>query len=252
MAEGGVVAIRTRNMLLGADQTDYPNAALVDYVALEVADNGEGLDPQLMGRVFEPFFTTKPAGEGAGLGLLQVHGLAVQSGGDVRIVSRKGFGTTVTVLLPRAAEGAQRQETGVGRRRSACLRPLHVLVVDDDWVVREMIAEMLQERGHSVVAAVDGADALAILDRPAPQAPPFDLMLVDYVMPGMNGVSLIQAAQVLHPGLRALLVTGNAGSQTSELIDAEMVMRKPFTIAELEERVARLLEEGRAEIATLS
>jgi CheY-like chemotaxis protein len=72
---------------------------------------------------------------------------------------------------------------------------------------------------------------------------------VDYVMPGMTGVSLIQAAQVLQPGLRALLVTGNAESQTAAQIGADQVMRKPFTIAQLEERMARLLEEGRAAVA---
>ena len=133
-----------------------------------------------------------------------------------------------------------------GPRAQARLRQLRVLVVDDDRAVREMAAEMLRERGHTVVTAADGAEALAVLDGPGAHERPFDLMLVDYVMPGMTGVSLIQAAQVLQPGLRALLVTGNAESQTAELIGADQVMRKPFTIAQLEERMARLMEEGRA------
>jgi CheY-like chemotaxis protein len=172
--------------------------------------------------------------------------LAVQSGGDVRISSRPGFGACVEVLLPRALVEMPMAGAEAGPQAQARLRRLRVLVVDDDRAVREMAAEMLMERGHNVVTAVDGTEALAILDGPAAHEQPFDLMLVDYVMPGMNGVSLIQAAQVLQPGLRALLVTGNAESQTAELIDSAQVMRKPFTIAQLEERMARLLEDGRA------
>lgn len=246
MPEGGVLTIRTRNLTLRDGHDGYPNAAPGDYVALEVTDTGSGIDPAVLERVFEPFFTTKPAGEGAGLGLSQVHGLAVQSGGDVRISSRPGFGACVEVLLPRALVEMPMAGAEAGPQSQARLRRLRVLVVDDDRAVREMAAEMLMERGHNVVTAVDGTEALAILDGPAAHEQPFDLMLVDYVMPGMNGVSLIQAAQVLQPGLRALLVTGNAESQTAELIDSAQVMRKPFTIAQLEERMARLLEDGRA------
>ena len=246
MPDGGVLTIRTRNLTVRGGQAEYPNAVPGDYVALEVTDTGSGIASDVLERVFEPFFTTKPAGEGAGLGLSQVHGLAVQSGGDVRIASRPGFGACVEVLLPRAAVNAPMAGAEAGPQAQARLRRLRVLVVDDDRAVREMAAEMLMERGHSVMTAADGTEALAILDGPVAHEEPFDLMLVDYVMPGMNGVSLIQAAQVLQPGLRALLVTGNAESQTAELIESAQVMRKPFTIAQLEERMARLLEDGRA------
>jgi CheY-like chemotaxis protein len=242
MLDGGVLTIRTRNLTLNTASAAYTHASPGDYVALEVSDTGTGMLPAVIARAFDPFFTTKPQGEGAGLGLSQVHGLAVQSGGDVGITSRLGFGTAVTVLLPRAGLATTRirhDDTGTARQ---CLRHLHVLVVDDDRAVREMAAEMLLERGHSVVTAADGSQALTILDSSAAHTRPFDLMLVDYVMPGMNGVALIQAAHVLHPGLRALLVTGNAESETAESIGAEAVMRKPFTIAQLEERMARLID----------
>ncbi len=245
MPDGGVLTIRTRNLTLNTASAAYRHASPGDYVALDVSDTGTGMLPSVIARAFEPFFTTKPQGEGAGLGLSQVHGLAVQSGGDVGISSRLGFGTAVTVLLPRAGIATARtrhDDTGTARQR---LRRLHVLVVDDDRAVREMAAEMLLERGHSVITAADGSQALTILDSSAAHTRPFDLMLVDYVMPGMNGVALIQAAQVLHPGLRALLVTGNAESETAELIGPEAVMRKPFTIAQLEERMARLIDDPR-------
>ncbi len=240
MPDGGTLTIRTRNLTLGAGHADFRSASPGDYVALEVTDTGTGMAPAVMARAFEPFFTTKPQGEGAGLGLSQVHGLAVQSGGDAGIASRAAFGTTITVLLPRAVAASVRTGMDTGREARTRLRPLHVLVVDDDRAVREMTAEMLRERGHEVIVAADGAEALAVLD--SFHAPAFDLMLVDYVMPGMNGVSLIQAAQVLHPGLRALLVTGNAEAQTAEAIGSDDVMRKPFTIAQLEERMTRLVD----------
>ncbi len=246
MPDGGTLSIRTRNRSIAAGDAEFRSAAPGDYVALEVTDTGAGMVPEVMARAFEPFFTTKPQGEGAGLGLSQVHGLAVQSGGDAGIASSPGFGTTVTVLLPRAGETTVGTRAEAGREARAQLRRLHVLVVDDDRAVREMTAEMLRERGHEVVVAADGSEALAVLD--SGHAPAFDLMLVDYVMPGMNGVSLIQAAQVLHPGLRALLVTGNAESQTAESIGADEVMRKPFTIAQLEERMGRLVD-GHAVVA---
>ena len=242
MPDGGVLTIRTRNLTLGAGVAAYHNAPPGDYVALEVIDSGSGMLPGVIVRAFEPFFTTKPQGEGAGLGLSQVHGLALQSGGDVAIISRLGFGTSVTVLLPRAGVASTRARRGEAGAARESLRRLHVLVVDDDRAVREMVVEMLQERGHSVVSAADGNEALAVLGGSGAYERPFDLMLVDYVMPGMNGVALIQAAQALHPGLRALLVTGNAESETAELIGPEAVMRKPFTIAQLEERMARLLD----------
>ena len=242
MPDGGALTIRTRNLVIASADARYRHAQPGDYVALEVSDTGTGMTPEVIARAFEPFFTTKPPGGGAGLGLSQVHGLAVQSGGDVGIDSRPGFGTTVTVLLPRAAVLCARTHDGDAAGQRARLPPLRVLVVDDDRAVREMTAEMLLERGHSVAVAADGAQALALLDGPGAHDQPFDLMLVDYVMPGMNGVALIQAAQVLHPGLRALLVTGNAESDTAESIRPEEVMRKPFTIAQLEDQMARILD----------
>lgn len=242
MPDGGVLSIRTRNTTLVPGSAIYRHAVPGDYVALEVSDTGTGMLPEVIARAFEPFYTTKPKGEGAGLGLSQVHGLAVQSGGDVGIVSRLGFGTTVTVLLPRATEASARTPHDGKATPVSCRRALRVLVVDDDRAVREMAGEMLQERGHSVVLAADGAEALGVLDGRDAHERPFDLMLVDYVMPGMNGVALIQAAQVLHPGLRALLVTGNAELETAESIGPEAVMRKPFTIAQLEQRMARLID----------
>jgi len=240
MPGGGVLTIRTRNRMLPAATPSHVTPG--EYVVLEVHDTGVGIAPEVMDRVFEPFFTTKKLGEGAGLGLSQVHGLALQSGGDVRIASAPGHGTTVTVLLPRAIAPALQAHGPADDLALGRLQPLRMLVVDDDRAVREMTGEMLVERGHAVVLASGATEALAVLQRVGDgAAPPFDVLLADYVMPGMNGVSLIQAAQGICPGLRALLVTGNAEFEAGEPVRPVDIMRKPFTIAQLEERIAGMM-----------
>jgi signal transduction histidine kinase/CheY-like chemotaxis protein len=211
------------------------NPAAGDYVAIEMRDTGAGIAADLLARVFEPFFSTKPAERGTGLGLSQVQSLAVQSGGDVRIESYPGQGTTVLLLLPRAPllrpPADAPTPTALGAAPSGKLR---VLLVDDDRLVGDVIAEILTERGHDVVAASNAAEAIAALtqDHQA-DGPGFDLLLTDFVMPGMTGLGLIAAARDIRPGQHALLMTGHASFQPDDTIIAEEVIRKPFTMKEL-------------------
>jgi signal transduction histidine kinase len=241
MPEGGVLHISTFNARVPGDLPIGPSMAPGDYVAIRVRDNGAGMPADVLARVFEPFFTTKAPGRGSGLGLSQVHGLAVQSGGDVRIESRPRHGTTVTLLLPRAQTAPQPADTetpvaGMAPRRA------RVLVVDDDRTVREMTGEMLAERGHIVTLAADGAEGLAVLARDLEEnGGSIDILLADFVMPGMNGLALIRAAQELRPDLMAMLVTGHAEFRVSDDVRPEDVMRKPFTLAQLDLRVERML-----------
>jgi CheY-like chemotaxis protein len=229
---GGVLTIATRNVTLPASGS----VTAGDYVAVRVTDTGTGMSPEVLGRVFEPFFTTKEPGRGSGLGLSQVHGLAVQSGGDVHIDSNLGEGTMVTLLMPRARAlpAMARAEPAAGR--GAAKRRARVLVVDDDHDVRQMTGEMLTERGYAVEQAADGQEALAILERDGN----FDVMLVDYVMPGINGIALMQTARTQFPRVKSLLMTGHAEMREGEIIDAESILRKPFNIATLDERMERL------------
>ena len=232
MPDGGVLTIATRNLTLPASGS----ATAGDYVAVRVTDTGTGMSPEVLGRVFEPFFTTKEPGRGSGLGLSQVHGLAVQSGGDVHIDSNLGEGTMVTLLMPRARAlpAMARAEPAAGC--GAAKRRARVLVVDDDRDVRQMAGEMLTERGYAVGLAADGQEALAILERDGN----FDVMLVDYVMPGINGIALMRTARTQFPNVKSLLMTGHAEMREGEIIDAESILRKPFNIATLDERMERL------------
>lgn len=231
----GVLTISTAAVHLPDGFGLGPAAEPGQFVAIRVRDTGTGIPAEVLPRVFEPFFTTKPAERGSGLGLSQVQSLAVQSGGDVRIESRPGQGTEVVLLLPRA----RLDSPATGPTMPITLgatpdRNLRVLLVDDDRLVADIITEILTERGHQVVATADAATALDVLARDhAEHGTGFDLLLTDFVMPGMTGMALIAAARQLRPTQRALLMTGHASFLPGDTIAPDEVIRKPFTRVEL-------------------
>jgi signal transduction histidine kinase/CheY-like chemotaxis protein len=231
MPDGGVLTIATRNVTQGPGGAVKPG----EYVAVRVSDTGSGMSPEVMARVFEPFFTTKGPGRGSGLGLSQVHGLAVQSGGDVRIESRQGEGTTVTLLLPRATSMPEARPDPLANR-SAPRRRARVLVVDDDDDVRQMTDEMLVARGYVVETAASAEAGIDAVRRDGG----FDLVLVDYVMPSMNGIDLIAELQRVRPGIRTLLMTGHTDIDDQDIV-SDSIIRKPFNVTTLDERIERVL-----------
>ncbi|WP_052389517.1 PAS domain-containing hybrid sensor histidine kinase/response regulator [Belnapia moabensis] len=213
------------------------------YVRLAVSDTGCGMDATTLARASEPFFTTKEPGKGTGLGLAMARGFAEQSGGGLRIESAPGSGTIVTLWLP-VADGVHGRtawpEQVAGLPGAA--RP-RILLVDDEDLVREVLAQHLSDRGYAVVQASEGATALALLDADEP----VDALVSDLSMPRMNGVTLIREAQRRKPRLPAVLLTGFAGEEVE--LEARGIaeggfgmMRKPVTGADLAERVAALLE----------
>ena len=205
------------------------------YIRLAVKDSGVGMDELTLKRAIEPFFTTKGQGEGTGLGLSMVHGLAAQSGGALKIRSRVGKGTTAELWLPaadgRAEELADRDDSLPSQPRRAT-----ILLVDDEDLVRQATAEMLKEMGHRVVEAGSGAAALSQL---GPDAE-FDLIITDYLMPGLRGSEVIEEARRLHPNLPALLMTGYANLAKGEAAGIPS-LPKPFREADLARHVASLL-----------
>ena len=232
MPEGGVLTISTRNVT----QDIGGGVAPGDYVAVRVHDTGTGMAPDVLARVFEPFFTTKGPGRGSGLGLSLVHGLAKQSGGDVRIDSRIGEGTSVTLLVPRSATMPVAAADPMAGR-NAPKRRSRVLVVDDDDDVRKMTGEMLNERGYVVELVSNGDEALAAVARDGG----FDLALVDFMMPGMSGRDLIERLNQVRPAMRTLLMTGHAELDDDEVVVTDSIIRKPFNIVTLDERIDQLL-----------
>lgn len=236
MPGGGVLTIGATAESVSAD----PAMAAGDYLRLTVADTGVGMDAATLGRAIEPFFSSKSPGKGTGLGLSMAQGLAAQSGGALRIASEVGVGTQIDMWLPVAAEGTQAAPMAVAAAYSGPrTRPLFVLVVDDEELVRNGTVDMLVDLGHSVVEAASGIAALDILR----QGVACELLVTDYVMPGMSGVELIREARRLRPRLPALLVTGFANMAESQFQDLVWVS-KPFRQADLARRVADLMGES--------
>ena len=211
------------------------NAVGEARVVIEVIDRGEGMDAGTRRRATEPFFTTKAPGRGTGLGLAQVFGLVEQSGGELEIDSVIGEGTRVAMLLqPCAAPAAPRRGRAAAAAQKA--RPLRILVVDDDPAVRAAIAGLLEEAGHSIDSVADGRVALSAVEHCD-----YDLVIVDFAMPVMNGAAVIGAARKLKPGLRFLMVTGYSDSDAvAAAAPGTAVLAKPFDNQRLLDLVAEL------------
>jgi PAS domain S-box-containing protein len=210
------------------------------YVALSVSDTGCGMDEDTLSRAQEPFFTTKGVGKGTGLGLSMVKGLAEQSGGTLVLKSGRGQGTTAEIWLPRAEDEAVPApvvEPAHFVPRSS--RPLSVLVVDDDLLVLDNTAAMLDDLGHAVVEARSGEEALQLLHR----TPKIDVVVTDYAMSGMNGLKLAEAIAVERPGTPVVLSTGYAelpGSMRPHLPR----ISKPFDQATLAAVIVEAMREA--------
>jgi signal transduction histidine kinase/ActR/RegA family two-component response regulator len=204
-----------------------PTLADGDYCRIAVADNGIGIAAENLARVFEPFFTTKGIGKGTGLGLSQVYGMAQQSGGAATVSSQAGAGTVVEIWLRTSQHhGALppgQAELDLPRRGAS------ILVVEDDGAVRQSMVDSLEVLGYTVAQAADGHAALAHLQRRQP-----DLMITDFLMPGMTGAELIRRASGIFPNLPMIVATGYADMQAiDEVIGTNTVLKKPFQLAEL-------------------
>jgi signal transduction histidine kinase/CheY-like chemotaxis protein len=232
MPDGGVLTITTLTRT-AEDETLEPGS----YGVIHVADTGTGIPRHLISKIFDPFFTTKPIGKGTGLGLSQVFGIARQSGGTVQIDSDEGEGARFAIWLPLAAASAAIEQApsdvphpqrGQGR----------ILVVDDDAGVRRFIVECLEMLGYQVSQAASGQEGLASLGSDTP-----DLLIVDYAMPGMNGVEVVQMARERAPTLPIILATGYADMEAvDKLIGLGGVLRKPFRIDDLQAAVRDALQ----------
>jgi signal transduction histidine kinase len=232
MPEGGVLTLETAR--LGAADAEL---AAGDYGVIRVADTGTGVPRHLISKIFDPFFTTKPIGKGTGLGLSQVFGIARQSGGTVTLDTEEGAGAQFSIWLPLAAA----VPVGAGHAVETPLSALgqgRILVIDDDNAVRQFIVECLEMLGYQVSQASDGEAGLASLGDDPP-----DLLIVDYAMPGMNGVEVIQKVRQQAPRLPIILATGYADMDAvDKVVDQGGLLRKPFRINALQTAVREALQ----------
>jgi PAS domain S-box-containing protein len=238
---GGRLTIETANKWLDERAAAERELSPGQYVSLCVTDTGTGMEPEVVRRAFDPFFTTKPLGEGTGLGLSMVYGFARQSGGQVRIYSELGRGTTMCIYLPRhlgphdsTGENAVLDETEFGDGET-------VLVIEDEPTVRVLITDLLQENGYKPLAAADGTTGLKILQSEVR----IDLLITDVGLPGgMNGRQIADAARVSRADLKVLFITGyaeNAAVGNGHLEPGMAILTKPFVMADLVKKVRAMI-----------
>nr|WP_289852203.1 PAS domain-containing protein [Rhizobium sp. SSA_523] len=246
LPDGGQIIIEMHNRTIDNRIAATQDMAAGDYVSLSVSDNGVGIAPDIIDKVFEPFFTTKPIGVGTGLGLSMIFGFVRQSGGQIRIHSQEGKGTSVTLFLPRHTE-----EEVIAAAEDTMSDPHSarhgetVLVVDDEPLVRLLIVDVLEDLGYQALEAGDGPEAMKILRSDAR----IDLLVTDVGLPnGMNGRQVADAARDMRPGLGVLFVTGyadNAVLSHGHLEPGMQIVTKPFTVDVMTERIRSMIEAGK-------
>ncbi|MYZ45606.1 hybrid sensor histidine kinase/response regulator [Schauerella aestuarii] len=245
MPDGGTLTVETKLVEVDAHTAEkQPDVTAGHYVVVAVSDTGVGMTPDILAKIFDPFFTTKPIGQGTGLGLSMVYGFARQSGGQVRVHSVPGTGTTVSIYLPCASQ--QQSRAPVAAAALAALPPQgkgeHVLIVEDDAAVRLLMREGLEELSYSVLEAEESNAAIRVLASNRPLA----MMISDVGLPGMNGRQLAEIARQHRPDLPVLFVTGyaeNAAIRAGFLGTNMSMITKPFSLDGLAVKVREMLNE---------
>ena len=243
MPDGGRMVISASNVCLEDDDELDQQVQPGQYLRISISDTGSGMSPETLSKVFEPFFTTKPFGTGTGLGLSMVFGFTRQSGGDIKVESKEGIGTTVTMLLPRYAGHVTSEfaEAEISGCHSARKRQT-ILIVDDEPSIRMLVADVLSNLGYATLEATDGAAGLTILQSDVD----IDLLITDVGLPGgMNGRQMADAGRQSRSCLPVVFITGYA--EYSVLKNAHLephthILIKPFGLNVLASMVANLVE----------
>ena len=239
MPSGGSIVVETAVV----DNTTGKGAPLPDlpagrYATLSVRDNGSGISSDVQKKIFEPFFTTKEPGQGTGLGLTMVYGVAMQSGGTVQVESATGRGSVLTIVLP-VTDGAPAVE--MARPRLDLRGTETILLVEDESAVRASTRRMLERQGYTVLEARHGSDALALWRSEHSR---IGLVISDVRMPEMGGTELLSEIRRESPDAKFLLVSGYAELEASPHLTTLGVpfVEKPFTVETLLARVRHVLD----------
>jgi two-component system cell cycle sensor histidine kinase/response regulator CckA len=253
MPKGGKISISTQAVVASDVRALKSDILPVgDYTALIFSDSGNGIPPHVIGKIFEPFFTTKAVGKGTGLGLSTVYGIIKQSGGYIFADSKPGEGTTFSIYFPvhhPTKEDLDRATLNSLPVKATAKKELwgsaHILLVEDEDMVRAVAERALTRQGYKVVTASEGEEALGLLAEQADKEPQFDLIVSDVVMPNMDGPTMAKHVRKNYPDLPILFMSGYAEEQLRKSIDLDKVnfLPKPFSVAQIAEAVGETLAE---------
>jgi two-component system, NtrC family, sensor kinase len=239
MPNGGALSMSAKPVTLKGDASEEGLSG--DFVAVQVADTGQGIPADVMMRVFEPFFTTKDVSKGTGLGLSQVYGFAKQSGGTATVTSTEGQGTTVTLYLPRSLEEPQAAEPPLQAPAQAEAAGT-VLLVEDNVDVADVGANYMRQLGYRVRSVTNVQAALAALQVDAQ----VDLVFSDIMMPGgRNGLDLAREIGERFPHIAVLLTTGYSASAQDAARYGVAVLQKPYDLESLRRHIREAMEQAK-------
>ena len=242
MPQGGTLTIGLNRAELDATSARiHPKAKPGHYVLISVTDTGTGIAPELVDKIFDPFFTTKPLGQGTGLGLATVMGIAENHGGFVHLETQVGQGTKFLVYIPAAPGESEAHDVGAGGTESVRGSGELILVVDDEPAVRRLASAILTRQGYRTITAADGREGSTLFNQ---QRAEIRLVISDVMMPQMDGPGMLRAMHQMQPGVKSIVITGLGEEHRiaeAKAAGANEVLQKPFTADQLLTHVRQLL-----------
>lgn len=251
MPNGGKLSIQTENRYLDQhhSESQYFTVAPGHYLAISITDSGIGMDQLQMSHLFEPFFTTKDKSKNNGLGLASIYGIIKNHKGSVAVESKRGTGTTFTLFFPVNMENENMVSKACNdNNKQTSIK--NILLVDDDEIIQDAVGEMLRWLGFGVVIATNGYDAINLVEN-APDR--FDLIILDILMPQMNGKECYRKIKQINPNLKVLISTGYSTSEDKkELLNEGVVgiLEKPFESAQLTQAIQEAMRGSKSQTIT--